>query len=356
MSPIRRLLYSVGICWSSAMGQAAEPPVDYTEQIKPILAAKCYACHGALKQESGLRLDASSLVRKGGDTGAIIIAGAAAKSVLIQRVSSQDAGERMPPEGEGEPLSPQQIALLERWVDQGAIAPDEPVPPDPRKHWAYQPPKRREIPKPENHAWVGNGVDAFLAARHQEIGLTPAPPAPKEVLLRRLYLDLVGLPPAQAELHEFLGDSSPQAYQRVVDRLLESPLYGERWGRHWMDVWRYSDWTGFGNEIRYGQRHIWRWRDWIVESLNRDKGYDRMILEMLAADELAPKDEAAIRATGFLARNWYKFDRNTWLDETIEHTGKAFLATTFKCAKCHDHKYDPISQQEYYRLRDLRTL
>ena len=349
----------------SVVTLSADERVDYATQIKPLLATKCFACHGALKQESGLRMDAALLIRKGGDSGVVVVAGKANESLLIEKVLATDIDQRMPPEGEGEALTAEQVVLLKQWIDQGAVAPDESIPPDPRKHWAYQPPKRPDVPKPKSSAGAGsslrNDVDAFLAAEHEERGLTPAPPAAKEVLLRRLYLDLVGLPPARKELHAFLADESPQAYQRVVNRLLDSPQYGERWGRHWMDVWRYSDWAGFGNEIRYSQRHIWRWRDWIIESLNADKGYDRMILEMLAADELAPKDDDAIRATGFLARNWYKFDRNVWLDDVVEHTGKAFLGTTFKCARCHDHKYDPLSQKEYYRLRaifepyDVRT-
>jgi hypothetical protein len=176
-----------------------------------------------------------------------------------------------------------------------------------------------------------------------------------------VYLDLIGLPPTPEELEAFLRDESPDAYERIVQRLLDSPHYGERWGRHWMDVWRYSDWDGYGNEIRESKPHIWRWRDWIVESLNADKPYDRMVQEMLAADELAPADPEALRATGYLVRSWYKFNRNKWLDDCVEHTGKAFLAVTFNCCRCHDHMYDPLAQREYYSLRaifepyDIRT-
>jgi hypothetical protein len=181
------------------------------------------------------------------------------------------------------------------------------------------------------------------------------------VLLRRVYLDLIGLPPTRAELHAFLDDRSPDAYEKVVDRLLSSPQYGERWGRHWMDVWRYADWAGYGAEVRDSQPHIWHWRDWIVESLNADKGYDRMVQEMLAADELAPGDAGAVRATGFLVRNWYKFNHNVWLERTVEHTGKAFLGVTLNCARCHDHFFDPFTQREFYAFRavfephDIRT-
>jgi hypothetical protein len=198
-----------------------------------------------------------------------------------------------------------------------------------------------------------NPIDAFLAvdyARHQ---LSPQPEAPKAVLLRRVTLDLIGLPPTREELDAFLADESPDAYERVVDRLLASPRYGERWARHWMDVWRYSDWGGFGEEVRESQRHIWHWRDWIIESLNADKHYDRMVEEMLAADELAPGDDDAIRATGYLVRNWFRFNRNVWLDHTVEHTGKAFLGVTLNCARCHDHFFDPFTQKEYYSFRAI---
>jgi hypothetical protein len=196
-----------------------------------------------------------------------------------------------------------------------------------------------------------NPIDAFLESARRENGLTLRPEAAKYVLLRRVYLDLIGLPPTPAEQAAFEKDETPDAYERVVDRLLASPRYGERWGRHWMDVWRYSDWAGYGAEVRESQPHIWRWRDWIVESLNADVGYDRMVRQMLAGDEIEPTDAATLRATGFLVRQYYKFNRNVVLDSTVEHTAKAFLGVTLNCARCHDHKYDPISQHEYYSFR-----
>src|SRR5213075_3069610 len=186
-------------------------------------------------------------------------------------------------------------------------------------HWAFAPPVRPPVPEVKNTGWVRNPVDAFVAAEHERRGLTPRPEPPRHVLLRRVYLDLVGLPPTRAELTAFLADTSPDAYEKVVDRLLASPEYGERWGRHWMDVWRYSDWWGLGAEVRNSQKHIWHWRDWIIESLNTDKGYDQMLREMLAADELYPNDLDRLRATGFLARQYFIFNRTAWLDETIEH-------------------------------------
>jgi Protein of unknown function (DUF1553)/Protein of unknown function (DUF1549) len=225
----------------------------------------------------------------------------------------------------------------------------------------FKPVKRPPVPAVKNAAWVRNPIDAFVAEQHERQALAPRPEAAKAILLRRVYLDLIGLPPTRDQLHAFLSDSSTDAYEKLVDGLLRSPQYGEAQARHWMDVWRYSDWAGFGAEIRDSQPHVWRWRDWIVESLNADKGYDRMVREMLAADELAPDDPNALRATGLLVRNWYKFSRDIVLDRTVEHTAKAFLGLTVNCAKCHDHMYDPIPQTEFYAFRaifqshDIRT-
>ncbi len=349
---------------SSAAEPAGAASVDFAKEVKPILEAKCAACHGALKQQAGLRLDAGPLVLQGGDNGPVVVPRKPAESLLWRKVSSREVSERMPPEGEGEPLSTAQLATIKSWIDQGAVAPSEPTPPDPRSHWAYQPPRRPAIPRVKNAAWVRNPIDAFIAAGHERHGLRPLPEAPPEVLLRRLHFDLVGLPPIAdcgLRIAEVEVARSPQsaicnpqsASDRLIDSLLASPRYGERWGRHWMDIWRYSDWTGYGGEVRYSQPHIWRWRDWIVASLNADRGYDQMIQEMLAGDELSRGDPGAAAATGFLVRNWYKFDRNSWLDDAIEHTAKAFLGVTLNCARCHDHKYDPITQEEYYRFRAI---
>ena len=328
--------------------------VDYERQIKPLLAQKCFSCHGALRQESGLRLDASSLILKGGSGGVVLVPGKVDESQLVERVSSNDPDLRMPPEGEGELLDADQIALVKAWITSGATMPaGEPIPPDPREHWAYRVPVRPPVPQTSRDGQLHHPIDAFIAAAYEKQHLVPVEPAAKHVLLRRAYIDLIGLPPTREQLRAFLADDSPRAYEETVDRLLESTHYGERWGRHWMDVWRYSDWSGYRDQIRNSQRHIWRWRDWIIESLNADKGYDRMVVEMLAGDEIAPTDPATLRATGYLARNWYKYSRNYWLDQTIEHTSKAFLAQTMNCARCHDHKYDPVAQTNYYQMRAL---
>ena len=258
--------------------------MDYVRDVKPLLSRRCVACHGALKKNAGLRLDTAAHMRTGGDGGPAVVAGKSSESLLIEAVTGGEDW-RMPPAGEGEPLSAEEIARLKAWIDAGAQAPDETEPDDPRTHWAFQPPVRPEVPEVKDAAWVRNPIDAFLAAEHEARGLRPRPDADKATLLRRVYLDLIGLPPTPEELHAFLADPSPDAYEKVVDRLLASPQYGERWGRHWMDVWRYSDWAGYRKEVRDSQPHIWRWRDWIVESLNADKGYDRMVVEMLAGDE-----------------------------------------------------------------------
>lgn len=328
--------------------------VDYLREIKPVLAASCYTCHGAIKQKAGLRLDTVKLMKEGGDHGTVLVPGKADESVLLNHIRGDKDFRRMPPEQDGEALKPAQIAAIKRWIEQGAIGPkDEKPEADPRDHWAFRPPLRPDVPKVKNAAWVRNPVDAFIAAELEKHGLTPQGPAERSLLLRRVYLDLTGLPPTREEMQTFLADKSPDAYEKVVDRLLASPQYGERWGRHWMDIWRYSDWWGLGAELRNSQRHIWHWRDWIVESINKDKGYDQMLREMLAADELYPTDTDALRGTGFLARHYFLFNRTTWLDETIEHTSKAFMGLTFNCCKCHDHKYDAITQADYYRFRAI---
>jgi uncharacterized protein DUF1553/uncharacterized protein DUF1549 len=230
-------------------------------------------------------------------------------------------------------------------------------------HWSFKLPQRPPVPAVKNREWVRNPIDAFVAAEQEKRGLKPVAAADKRTLLRRVYLDLIGLPPTPDQMNAFLADNSKDAYEKVVDQLLASPRYGERWGRHWMDIWRYSDWYGWRaqNQVRYSQRHIWHWRDWIIESVNKDKGYDEMIVEMLAGDELAPNDPDIVRATGYLARNWYMFDRNVWLKDTVDYTAMAFLGLTMKCARCHSHKYDPITHEDYYRFRaffepyDVRT-
>lgn len=323
--------------------RVATAQIDYATQIRPLLSAKCYSCHGVLKQEGGLRLDTASLMIKGGDSGASIQPENSQTSLLVHRITA-DKDSRMPPAEDGAALTTQQIQLVRQWIDEGANAPLEEPPSAPRDHWAFQTIQQPALPTGSK---TQNPIDALLMAKHKELGLKTQPPAQPSLLIRRLYLNLIGLPPTQTQLH----DQRP--WNEIVDELLANPHHGERWGRHWMDVWRYSEWYGLGAQLRYSQKHIWHWRDWIINSLNRDKGYDRMIHEMLAGDEIGPEDPEVLAATGFLARNYYLFNRTTWLDSTIEHTSKAFLGLTLNCAKCHDHKYDPITHEDYYSFRAI---
>lgn len=331
-------------CVFVSSSRAAEEQVDYLRQIKPLLQEKCWACHGVLKQEAGLRLDHPGLMRTGGDSGPAMDLESAPNSLVIERITSHDEDLRMPPVGEGSRLSASDAALLKSWIEQGAKAPPEDVIASPLEHWAFQP-----LDASSSTSGVesrnGNLIDRFFTEKHHSLGIQTVPPAARSILIRRLYLNVIGLPPTVAQLQ----DDRP--IDQIIDELLASPHHGERWGRHWMDVWRYSDWYGLGKQLRYSQKHLWHWRDWIVRSLNEDKGYDRMILEMLAGDELEPGNPDVVQATGYLARNYYLFNRTTWLDQTIEHTGKAFLGLTLNCAKCHDHKYDPVTQVDYYRFR-----
>lgn len=320
----------------------AAAAVDYVREVKPVLRERCLACHGALKQGGGLRLDTAARLASGGKQGPVVVAGRPEESRLLERLTSTDPEERMP--RDAPPLTPEQIEAIREWIAGGMRAPsDEREEADPREHWAF-----RRIERPKSVGAAGeNGIDAWLGAKQAKLRLQAQPEAERGLLLRRLYLDLIGLPPTAGQLED------PRPYPQIVEELLQSPHHGERWARHWMDVWRYTDWYGLGTQLRNSQKHLWHWRDWIVGSLAADKGYDRMIQEMLAGDELAPGDPEAIRATGYLARNYYLFNRTTWLDDTIEHTGKAFLGLTLNCAKCHDHKYDPISMVDYYNLRAI---
>ncbi|MEW5980030.1 MAG: DUF1553 domain-containing protein [Acidobacteriota bacterium] len=330
----------------------------FSEQVRPVLQTQCLMCHGGKFKQAGLNLSTSENLLRGSDNGPVIVPGKADESLLIKKLRHEhEPGMPYKAAKLADPI----IARFVEWVNAGAPY-DQPLQMDPSvmqtelsrpgsDHWAFQTPKRPVVPRVKNQSWVRNAIDAFVAARHEEMGLTPAPPAEKAVLLRRVYLDLIGIPPTPEQTHAFVADRSSDAYEKVVDLLLSSPQYGERWGRHWMDVWRYSDWYGFGSQVRNSQPHIWQWRDWIIEALNQDKGYDQMIVEMFAGDEVAPTDVKTLRATGYLARSWYRFNRNAWLQETVEHAAAGFLGITMKCARCHDHKYDPIAQEEYYRFR-----
>ncbi|MAR11425.1 MAG: hypothetical protein CL681_15885 [Blastopirellula sp.] len=350
--PLAKLFWVI-VCSCTVAGALADESaqtVDYAAQVKPILSIKCYSCHGALKQESGLRLETRELMLHGGEGGTVIVPGKPGKSAIIQRVTAGGA-EQMPPANEGSPLTDDEVGILRRWIDQGAVAPEETVPADPRQHWAFQPIARPPIPSVRDAGSVENPIDAFLQRQREQRGLTGQAEAERNILLRRLYLDLLGVPPSRQALEAFVNDESPDWYENAVQSLLDDPRHGQRWARHWMDIWRYSDWWGLGAQLRNSQKHMWHWRDWIVDSVNRDTSYDEMVRLMLAADELHPNDMDKLRATGFLARNYFLFNRPQWMEETVEHVGKGFLGLTMNCAKCHDHKFDPLEQSDFYRLR-----
>ena len=339
--------------WIDAGASYGDPFAD----VRAAIETQCLACHGGGKtKRSGFDLSTREALLRGGDNGPAVVPGKARESALFQRIR-HEINPGMP--YQGQKFSNDLIVRFAAWIDAGAPY-DAPLKAGPaisaaqrNTHWAFQVPRQPAVPAVKNQKWVRNPIDAFIAAELEKKGLHPLPEADKGVLLRRVYLDLIGLPPTPEQTQAFLADTRPGAYERVVDELLASPRYGERWGRHWMDIWRYSDWYGRrdGDDQRNSARNIWHWRDWIIESLNRDKGYNQMIVEMLAADELYPTDPNVLRATGFLARDYYRFNRNVWMQDTVEQTAAAFLGITMKCARCHDHKYDPISQEEYYRFR-----
>ncbi len=316
-------------------------------QVRALLKNRCFSCHGSLSQKAGLRLDSVEFMKKGGDSGAAIEPGKATESELVLRICNTDADLRMPPEGS--PLTAPEIELIQSWINAGAPAPPNDRPePDPRSHWAFQKPAKASFPQS-----TSNAVDAFVNASLKSQDLKAVPKADKATLIRRATFDLTGLPPTYDELLAFLADNQPDAYQRLIDRLLASKAYGERWARHWMDIWRYSDWYGrrYVPDVWNSAPQVYRWRDWIIDSLNSDTGYDRMVQMMLAADEISPGDQKNLVATGYLVRNWYALNPHQWKRDIVEHTGKAFLGLTFNCAHCHDHKYDPIRQDDYFKFR-----
>ncbi|HXG11922.1 MAG TPA: PSD1 and planctomycete cytochrome C domain-containing protein [Gemmataceae bacterium] len=335
---------------------AAEPP-DYLRDIKPILTKHCYSCHGPEKQRSNLRLDTVAGALKGGDTGPAIVPGKSSESRLIKAVTgTDDLIPQMPPKGDR--LSAEQVALLRAWIDAGAKAPAGEVAeaaPAKSTHWAFRPPVRPPVPPVKNIAWVRNPIDHFILARLEKEGIAPSPEADRVTLIRRLSLDLLGLPPTPEEVDAFLADTRPDAYERLVDRLLASPHYGERWGRHWLDLARYADSNGYSID---GPRSIWPYRDWVINALNADMPFDQFVIEQIAGDLLPNATTSQKVATGF--------HRNTQINQEggidpeqfrveaivdrVNTTGAVFLGLTIGCCQCHDHKFDPFTQREYYQL------
>lgn len=328
--------------------------IDFKRDIEPIFAQACHQCHNAKKAAGQLRLDAKQLALKGGISGAVIVPGHSAESLLVKRILGAGGQPRMPMGGD--PLPPAQIELLKRWIDQGAIWPEaDGAANELPKHWAYVGPVQAALPVVKNANWVRNSIDAFVLARLDKEGLTPAPEATREILLRRVYLDLIGLPPSVKETDEFLADNSPQAYEKVVDRLLASPHYGERWARPWLDLARYADSNGYEKD---SLRVMWKYRDWVINALNKDMPFDQFTIEQLAGDLLPNPTIDQLIATGFHRNTLLNQEGGTDPEEQryevlvdrVNTTATVWLGSTLACAQCHNHKYDPFSQKDYYRV------
>ncbi len=335
---------------------AAKDAVDFVRDVRPILVKHCHECHGPDEQESGLRLDVRKSALEGGDSGAVILPGKSGESALIERITTDDDDLVMPPEGDR--LSKAEIAMLRSWIEAGAKWPDSAAGSVKKTsdHWAFQPPVRAEPPAVKNRDWPRNEIDAFILARLEKEEIAPAPEADRSTLLRRLSLDLVGLPPTIEEREQFLNDSSPNAYEKLVDRLLASPHFGERWGRHWLDIARYADSNGYErDDVR---PHAWRYRDWVVKSFNDDQPYDQFVIEQLAGDLLPEATIAQKTATGFHRMTLTNTEsginkedyRNREVVDRVNTTGTALMGISVGCCQCHSHKYDPLSQKEYYQL------
>ena len=351
---------------------AAKPSAEgvefFEKKVRPVLVKHCYECHsaGAKKLKGELRLDTREGVLKGGASGAAVVPGDPAKSLLVQVVKHAEGVAAMPPK---EKLPPEVIADLEAWVKMGAPGPREGGKATTtqrldlekaKEFWSFKPVSRPSVPEIRNHkSEIRNEIDAFIFAKLAEKGLKPAPPAGRRTLIRRATYDLTGLPPTPEEIDAFLKDDSPGAFAKVVDRLLASSAYGERWGRHWMDVIRYADTAGDNSD--YPVPQMYRYRNWIIDAFNRDMPYDEFIRQQIAGDLMPYRDEAdrqaKLIATGYLANTKrfgsYEDARYPWYltyEDQIDNLGRTFLALTINCARCHDHKFDPISQHDYYAL------
>jgi hypothetical protein len=331
-------------------GPGAAP--DYNRDVKPVLAKNCYACHGPDQgqRKAGLRLDQRDGATRPRKRGAAVVPGKPDESLLLARVTAAEESKRMPPPEAGPPLTPEQVATLRRWVEQGAPY---------AEHWSFVKPRRPPLPAVRDAAWPRNGVDHFILARLEQEGLRPSPEADRFVLLRRASLDLRGLPPTPAEVDAFARDTGPGAYERVVGRFLADPAYGERWARVWLDLARYADSAGFGSDPL--RPNVWRWRDWVIDAFNRNLPYDRFTVEQLAGDLLpSPTLEQRV-ATAFHRNTMTNTEGGTDREEfrvaaikdRVDTTMQVWMGLTMGCAKCHTHKYDPISHQEYYRFYAL---
>jgi hypothetical protein len=328
---------------------ADEPEIKFNRDIRPILSDRCFKCHGPDSQtrEAGLRLDQAEAAVAELDSGErAIVPSDLEKSELVRRIRSTDPDLQMPPPDSGKQLSDQEKKLLEKWVREGAVY--EP-------HWAFVPPQRPELPAVKNESWSANPIDRFVLARIEAAGLQPSAEAPREKLIRRVALDLTGLPPTPDEIEAFLADSSPDAYQRVVDRYLASPAYGEQLARTWLDLARYADSNGYQYDT---ERQQWVWRDWVIDAFNRNMPFDQFTIEQIAGDLLPEATPQQRLATGFNRNHGVTIEggvideeyRTEYVIDRVATTGSVWLGLTLTCARCHDHKFDPISQKDFYQL------
>ena len=343
--------------------EAANPgQIEFFEkQVRPILVEHCYECH-AERADGGLRLDSRQGLRTGGDSGPSLVPGDPESSLLIDAIRYRNLDFQMPPQGR---LSQSLIDTLEKWVAMGAPDPRTakataraPVgmsPEEGRKFWSFRPLASPTVPVMPDQEFVRTPIDAFILQRLGERGIQPAPPAQSRVLIRRLYMNLIGIPPTPEEVGNYLSDPSPQATGKLIDRLLNSPQYGERWGRHWLDVARYSDSNGLDENLAFG--NAWRYRDYVVDAFNHDKPFNRFLIEQIAGDLVPDATQETRIATGFLvlgAKVLAEPDREKLnmdtIDEQIDAMGKAFLGMSLGCVRCHDHKFDPVKQHDYYAL------
>ena len=338
----------------------ADLAVDFASEVRPLFEERCYGCHGAGQQMGGLRLDREEDALRGGNSGVVIVPGDSAKSKLVRAIAGVEGEPLMPMVGER--LTPEQIGILRAWIDQGAkwraSAPAELGDlKDPRaSHWSFQPIRRPSRPQVRNEAWVKNAIDAFILARLESEGLEPSPSADRRTLIRRVSLDITGLPPGAREVSAFIEDQEPASYERLVEQLLESPHFGEKWARHWLDLARYADSDGFSVD---GVRpYMWRYRQWVVNALNQDMPFDRFTAEQLAGDLLPDATVEQRVATGFYRCGLIDREAGVdldqiWFDQVVDRTrsvGGVWLGLSVGCAQCHDHKYDPISQKDFYQL------
>jgi hypothetical protein len=349
--------------WSGSWAVAAlasdstEPSVNFAESIRPIFVRRCARCHGADRQKGGLRLDRKNAALRGGESGALLVPGKSSDSLLIKRLTASDADERMP--AQADPLPPGEIDLLRRWINQGAHWPSSGAKDSAAlasDHWSFRPIQSPAPPQVRGQAWVGDPIDRFILTGLEGHQVSPSPEADRPTLIRRLTLDLIGLPPTPDEVQDFVQDASPEAYERLVDRLLASPHFGERWGGHWLDLARYADSDGYEQDDP--RPFAYRWRDWVIQAVNADIPFDQFTIEQLAGDLLPGATKSQILATGFhrnaAANREGGVDKEEArvqaITDRVNTTGTIWLGLTVACAECHSHKFDPLSQAEYYQL------